>query len=132
MAITQDHGRQHALTAVQAFTYADLESGTDLPAVNVPGGAIILSGELIIETALNSATSDTISVGDGSTADAYLAATDVQSTGRTALTSVGAGALAAKGAVNLTWTGSGAAPSAGSGYLVVTYAIVGRSTDVQP
>lgn len=131
MAITKDHGRQHALTAAQPFTYDDLETGVALSAVTIPGGAMVISGELVIETAFNSATSDVIAVGDTSGETSLVGNTDVSSAGRTDLTPT-AGFSAVNDDITIRWTGSGAAPTAGSGYLVVTYVIAGRSTDVQP
>ena len=132
MSITKDPGRQFPLVAVVRFTYADLESGVDLGAVDLPGGAIRMGGELVIETAFNSATSDTISVGDAGGNDAALAATDVTSAGTTALTGFSGEIQSTPETLTLTWTGTGAAPTAGSGYLRVTYGIEGRATDAQP
>ena len=128
MAIANiDSGRQDVLVAVQAFDYSELVDATAVPAVNVPPGAIVVGGQLVITTVFNSATSDTIAVGDGT--NAYLAATDVTALGATAL---GGGLpYSVSDTVDLTWDGTGAVPTTGAGYLVLEYVIDGRACEVQ-
>lgn len=127
MAITKDSGRQDVLAAVVDFTYADLVDATAVEAINMPAGAIVVGGRLVITTAFNSGTSDTIAVGDGT--NAYLAATSVAATGSTEL----AGGLpySASDTVDLTWDGTGAVPTAGAGKLIVEYVVSGRACEVQ-
>ena len=128
MAIANiDSGRQDVLVAVQAFDYSEMVDATAVPAVNVPPGAIVVGGQLVITTAFNSATSDTIAVGDGT--NTYLAATSVAATGATALS--GGLPYSVSDTVDLTWDGTGAVPSAGAGYLVLEYVIDGRACEVQ-
>ncbi len=128
MTYNKDAGRQTTLQAVAKFDFSDLTDETALEALDLPYGAIILSGDLTATTAFNSATSDTITV----TGSATLSATDVSSTGRTALTGVGAGVpLTAPGAVSVTWNGAGTAPTQGAGYVRVEYIIDNRATEVQ-
>lgn len=131
MSITKNGGRQTVLTAMQRFTFADLENGVALEAVDVPGGAYIVSGELVIETAFNAGTSDTIAVGHTGDDDGLLTATDVQSTGRTPLVPAG-GTYAAKDSVTLKWATAGTAATAGAGFVRVEYVIDGRANEVQP
>jgi hypothetical protein len=64
MTITKDANRQEAVTAIVPFTFADFVSGTLAPAIDVPVGAIVLVALLAIDTAFDSATSDTLTVGD--------------------------------------------------------------------
>lgn len=70
--------------------------------MNMPNGAVITGGELLVETAGVGPTVYTVSLGVvGGTATALLAATSVLATGRTALTGLG---LASNGAQNVTLT----------------------------
>jgi len=132
MSITKDSGRQSVLVAIQRFTFEDLEDGVAVEAIDLPAGAVRLRGELVIETAFNSATSDTIAVGDGASATAMLSATNVQATGKTALTGFEGEIQPTVEALTLTWDGTGTAPTAGAGYLLVEYGIENRATEVQP
>lgn len=132
MSIVKNPGRQHPLVAFKRFTYADLVSGSAIGAIDLPGGAIRLRGELVIETAFNSATSDVIAIGDAASATALLANTDVTSAGRTAFTGFAGEVQSVKEAVTVRWTGAGTAPTQGAGYILVEYAIEGREVDVQP
>jgi hypothetical protein len=54
----------------------------------LPAGAIVIGGDVITETAFDTA-SYSIKVGDATTADRYLGATDKKGTGRTALVPTG-------------------------------------------
>jgi hypothetical protein len=56
--------------------------------IPLPVGANVLSGELIIETAFDTAGYD-VTVGDTSDTDRYLGSTDVKAAGRTALVPTG-------------------------------------------
>lgn len=132
MAITKDSGRQYPLVARVDFTYSDLTDATGVEAIDIPPGAEIVGGELVIETAFNSATSDTIDVGDGGDTDRYTASpVNVAATGRTALTLTGY-TYTAKDTIDILWDGTGTAPTAGAGYLKVTYTIEDRANEVNP
>lgn len=130
MAITFDSDRQYPMVAIVSFTYADLTDATAENLVELPSDAIITGGQLVIDTAFNSATSDTIAVGDTDTGAAYLSATSVASTGSTAIAGSGT-ELAAGKYVTITWDGTGTAPSAGAGRLIVEYIRNGRSNENQ-
>jgi len=129
MAITKETGRQWPLTAKADFAFGDLTDATAVPAIDVPGGAIVTGGQLVITTAFDSATSDTIAIGDGT--NVYLAATDVSATGTTLFTK-GGPKYSAPDTVDVTWDGTGTAPTAGAGYIIVEYILDGRSNEVQP
>lgn len=131
MSITKNTGRQTVLTAIQRFTFDDLETGVALEAVVIPGGAYVVDGELVIETAFNSATSDVIAIGDSASETGYLGNTNSQATGRTSLVPAGA-IYAANDALTVRWTGVGTAPTAGVGFVRVSYVIDGRAVEVQP
>lgn len=130
MPLTKVAGRQCVLSAAIPFTYADLTSGEITEAIDLPGGAYIVSGEVVVTTAFNSATSDAIEVGllSGATND-LLSSTSIAATGITPIVPF-AGSLATTDTVTVEWTGVGAAPTAGAGFLRVDYTIDGRATEV--
>jgi len=128
MPITQDSGRQWPLTARVDFGYSDLTSGSDDVALTLPGGATVIGGELMLDTAFNSATSDVATIGDAGSATRYLSSTSIAATGRTALALSGYTTTAPTD-VNVSWTGVGAVPTAGAGTLTVTYVLAGRSNE---
>lgn len=143
MAITKSAGRQWPAVAKVDFTYADFagNSAVALEAVDLPPGALLLSGRVDITTVFDSATSDVIDVGcigsanatpdddDKYTAtpiDADAAATSVALTGIDHDDTFVAG-----GHITLMWTGVGAVPAQGAGTLVVEYIIDGKSNETQ-
>ena len=65
---------------------------TDLPVaniINLPEGAVIVGGEVAVETAYAGPTAATISLGDSSSATRYANAVDLKTAARTALTLTG-------------------------------------------
>jgi len=130
MAITnkdKNTGRQWPLSARQPFDFSQMVSGTAVPAIDLPVGAIVLAGSMVISEVFNSATSDTIAVSGGG---ASVAATSVAALGRTALVVDGV-EQALSTTVDLTWTGAGAVPTTGRGYVEVQYIITSRANENQ-
>lgn len=134
-AANKNVGHQYALVASQAFTLAELTSGTAVPLVKLPAGARVLGGMCVITTAFNSGTSDAMIIGDDGDTDRYAAVT------------AGSGALSANlykaitptgykytapNTVDLTWTGVGTAATTGAGTLYVMYVVDGRANEVMP
>lgn len=132
MAITKNSSRQYPLVAKVEFAYDDLTSGVAEEAIDLPGGARVVGGRIAITTAFDSVTSDTLTVGDGTTADRYASGVDGQAVGSTELTPDEAANTVGKGAVGLTWTESGGGVSQGAGFLEVEYVIDGRANEAQP
>ena len=130
MAISKDSGRQYALVAEVPFTLAQIAAGAN-PALDLPAGAQITGGHLVIDTAFNSVTTDTIAVGDASTANRYLTATSVQALGRTALVPTGFKTTNTQPEILLTYAQTGAVASTGAGRLVVEYIIAARANENQ-
>lgn len=127
--------RQWPLVAVVEFTQADLTTGVPLAVLDVPQGAVITGGQLIIDTAFDSATSDTIDVGfttpdDTDDPDHYLAGgADNGSTPQSvALVPTGRAAVGSE-QITIENTEVGAAGTAGVGRLIVEYVIEGRHTE---
>ena len=133
MAITKNRGRQSPLEAYVDIGFADLAglSGTATLAIDLPVGAQVIGGDLVVYTAFNSATSDVITVGDALTANRYLASTSIAATGRTALTVTGYQTLTTSNKINVTWTGVGTVPTAGSIRLRMSYIVNKRAAFTQ-
>lgn len=124
-------GRQYPLVARQEFTYSDLEAGTTIEALGIPGNARVIGGELTVTEAFNSGTSDTLDVGDGDNTTRYASGVNLQSTGRTALTLDGH-KYTTPDTADATYAQSGASPTAGAGFIEVMYVIDDRANEVQP
>lgn len=69
----------------------------------------------------NSATSDTLSLGDSAAGARYANAVNLRTLGRTALTVTGYRTLPTTRTITATWTGVGAAPTTGSVRVIVEY-----------
>jgi hypothetical protein len=132
MSITKNAGRQYPLVAYVDFTYSDLTDATGVEAIDIPANATVIGGGLYIGTVFNSATSDTIDVGDGGDTDRYTASPiDVTALGYTALTLTGY-TYTASDTIDILWDGTGTAPSTGAGTLIVYYMIDERAQEVVP
>ncbi len=124
----KNNGRQWPLVARQPFDFSQMTTGAAVPAINLPAGAIVLAGSMVISEVFNSATSDTIAVAGGG---ASVAATAATTLGRTAL-AVNGSEQALHTTVDLTWVGVGAVPTTGRGYVEVQYIITSRANENQP
>lgn len=131
MAITKNRGRQHVSSAYVDFTFADLASGVAAEAIDLPIGAQVVGGDIVVDTAFNSATSDVIVVGDALSANRYYASASIAAAGRNPLLVTGYRSLATSNKVRVTWTGVGAAPSAGAIRLRVDYIVNKRAAFTQ-
>lgn len=126
MAVTTSKGRQSAIVAEASFVFGGLTDATAMAAVQVPVGATVVGGEVVVDTVWNSATTDVADVGDGSDANRYTAnQIDFTVLGRTKLTLTGHVYTAADW-IDITWNGTGAVPTTGAGRLIVQYMIPGR------
>lgn len=132
MPIKKISGRQGVIAATADFKFSDLASGVYAPAVDVPGGAIVVGGHLAITEVFNSATDDKFSIGDQEGSDAAVKTTyaalsaDIATPGAIALVPTGK-KYTKSGTVGVAWTGTGAAPTAGAGRLTVLYIVDGRA-----
>lgn len=133
MSISTESGRQEVICADVAFTNTNFASGTYTisgtyaAAINIPANAVLLSGFLVIDTAFNSVTSDTFTVGDTDDDDRYKAGINGQVAGLTALVPTGT-ELGVGKTFGIKWTGVGTIPTAGAGRLIVEYMVDGRAS----
>ena len=98
-------------------------------ALLLPQGAILTGGEVVTETAVSGATAYTVTVGDATTANRYLAATDKVAAGRTAL--VPTGFVSTGEQVRVTVAPTVADATAGKVTVRITYVIRNRVNEVQ-
>lgn len=87
MPIKKNSGRQDLLVAFVDVSFADLAAGANA-AIDVPHGAVVVGGDVVVKTPFNSATSATAKVGDKGDDDRY-ATVDLKAAGRTALAITG-------------------------------------------
>jgi hypothetical protein len=127
MAIPKNSGRQEVISAYVDVSYADLASGTAADAIDLPVGAIVIGGAVVVTAAFNSATSDALVVGDSASSNRFKSSFSIAATGLTALVPTGYVALATTSKVRVTWTGVGTAPTAGAFRLRVDYIVEKRA-----
>lgn len=99
------------------------------PMFNIPQGAVVLGGDIIVETAYAGTTVATLSVGDSGSATKYASAVDVMTGARTALTLPAAttGGLNVIGTLTMTVANA----TAGKVRVRIEYTIEGRGNEVQ-
>ena len=102
-------------------------------AINLPLGAVVVGGELIVEAAGVGPTVYTVAVGHSGSAAAFLAATDLKAVAGTRVALTGLGLQANDGKnVRVTIVSTVANASAGKFRLRVNYTTDGRITEVNP
>lgn len=123
-------------TAIDAVTGAlktfgsAFADGIVFDALPLPYGAVITSGELIVEVAGVGPTAYTVALGSVASATDVLAATDLKTVGRTPLTGLGL-AHNAGGNIRMTISSSVANATAGKFRLRVGYTVDNRSNEIQ-
>lgn len=125
-ALNIKSGRQNLIYAYLDFTFDQLVTGTDQNAIQLPPGAVVAEGEIIVDTVWNSATSDVISVGDSGSFNRYKSALTIQAAARTVIVPTGY-IYVAPTYVTIRWVGVSTAPTTGAGRLVLGYYVRGRS-----
>jgi hypothetical protein len=100
--------------------------------IPLPPGAIIVGGELIVETAGVGPTVYTVSVGNTGSATVFLGATSVLAAGRTALSGLGFNAVAnAGGNIRIAIASTVANATAGKIRVRVMYTVDNKAMEVQ-
>ena len=119
------------INGVEKTFGAVFADGGTFDAINLPNGAIMLGGSLIVETAGAGPTAYTVAVGTAANATQYLAATDLKALARTPLVGLGLASYDGKN-VRITIASTVANATAGKFRLRVDYAIESRITEVNP
>lgn len=127
MAIKKNSGRQSPQVAQVSASLADIKSGAQHAAIELPAGAVVVGGFIHVSQAFNAATTATLKVGDSADDDRYTAtAADVKNTGVTALTLTGF-ETTKKTDIAVTYAETGAAATAGALTLYVQYIVKKRA-----
>jgi hypothetical protein len=122
--------RQYVLSAEVAFDFTQVaDTGVAVQAIKLPGGAQVVGGHLVVDTAWTTTGAATLTVGDSTTANRYLGATTLKTPARTAL--VPTGYVSDGAEILITPTLADTAANAGKGRLVIQYVIAGRAHEVQ-
>lgn len=125
---TQVGGSTSAGVLTISVTYYVLQN---LPAIRLPANSVVLSGDVVVSTALNSGTSDSLIVGDAASTARYKSSFSIASTGRTALVPTG-DINTDRTDVTMRWLRLGAtAPTVGALRLILKYFVKGRSEYMQ-
>lgn len=129
-ALTLDVGRQTILSASVALAFDNLaDTAVAVKAVNLPYGATILGGFIVVDVAFDNTTA-TLDVGDLTVANRYANDVNLKALGMTALTLTG---YTSDGdAIYVIPTLTGPAATVGSARLIVNYVIKNRAGETQP
>lgn len=131
MTITAAQQVQYPVVASVSFTFADLLTTVVEDLCQIPAGATVVGGEIIVDTAWDSGTSDTFDIGDADDDDRYTSTIiNLQSAGRTALTLTGYQYTETDTIIG-TPTITGTAATAGAARINIMYVVEDRGHEVQ-
>lgn len=127
-ALKKVSGRQYALTAEVTIGVAHMnESTVPVAAIELPYGAVVTGGAVIVDTAFDAATA-VLDVGDVASGSRYKNDVNIAATGLTALVPTG---YVSDGAPILVTPVFADAVTVGSLRVQVTYVIAGRAHEAQ-
>ena len=128
MTIKKNSARQCPNTAWVDINLADIAADVAAPAIELPVGAVVLSGQIITTEAWNSTTSDVMDLGDTASAARYLTDGNIRAMGaRVPLVATGFVHTAANNTLAVRWPSGGGTPTTGKVRLEVTYYTQGRA-----
>lgn len=130
MTISKRDGRQEALIAFVDINLADVADGTAQAAIELPGGAIVLRGELFVTEVFNAGTTAVLDIGDAAAANRYANDLDLKTLGRKQLIPTGY-VMPQQGDLTVTYVPDGAAATTGKARLIVEYIDAGRVCSTQ-
>ncbi|MDR0362498.1 MAG: hypothetical protein LBJ46_07445 [Planctomycetota bacterium] len=133
-------GAQWPLVSEFSFRFDDTIEATDgvvkplggpivADVINLPEGAVVIGGELVVEVPDATATTWTMSLGDSASANRYGSAVSLKAAGRTALTLTG---YRVSENLRATIAQTGSAPTAGQVTVRVMFVMPGRANEVVP
>jgi hypothetical protein len=138
---TATRGAQRVLSAEFSFDITDTmvnTAGTSqafsaaagiFDVIKLPQNAVIVGGDLVVETASNDSSTATLKAGDDADDDRYLAATSIKSAARTALTLTGYKTDGSP--IRITLANAGGDATVGTVRVRVEYVIQGKMDEVQ-
>lgn len=119
--------RQYPLNAVADLGIAQIGAGNEVR-INLPPNAILTGLAVQTATAFNSATTTTLTVGDGTTT--FANAVDIKTTGAETVANL-AKHYPSGGTLTISLAETGAAATAGRAFVVATYQVLDRVNEVQ-
>ncbi|MDD0837908.1 hypothetical protein PSQ40_04920 [Curvibacter sp. HBC61] len=130
MPIIQQSGRQNVQTALLTINFGDPTAyGTAENAIELPPGSIVVGGDIVVDTPFNS-TTNSLTLGDATTANRYANAVDLKTAARSALTVTGFVTTTAERFIRANLAQTGGVPTAGSVRIRVDYVTQGRAKSV--
>ena len=123
---TKSSARQYPLTAMVELTKANIGTGNGVDVPVPPGAFVTVSAA--VDTAFNSATTTTLTVGDGTTT--FIAAQSAKATGVVTV-AVANAYYPNGGTISVTMAETGAAATAGHAVASISYVVSGRHSELQ-
>ncbi|MBK7352160.1 MAG: hypothetical protein IPI92_20085 [Gemmatimonadetes bacterium] len=128
MAITKNAGVHKTACKIVEIGFADLVAGTDTAAIDLPPGAVVLSGSHAYTTeAWNSTSTDTLDVGDAASQNRYLNDGNIRALAAN-VPLVPTGFSHTGGSLTVKWNSGGGTPTTGALRVVIHYAQLGNAT----
>jgi len=139
--LLKNRGLQYALSAEFTLNVTDTMVMTDgveklfsvaapvADIIGLPPNAVVVGGDVTVETVSNDTGTATIAVGDSASASRYLAATSIKTAGRTAL--VPTGYRGSGEDIRITLANQNGNATAGTVTVRVQYVVTGRTNEVQ-
>ena len=125
MPIQTQSDRQRVLSAQVEINFNDLVSGVAGNAIKLPNNAVVVGCGVHVLMPFNSATSDTLSIGDAALPTRHISAVNIKSAGAGFIGTRSGKRTTQPEWLTATWTGAGAAPTAGKVLVTVEYVISG-------
>ncbi|MFM2253817.1 MAG: hypothetical protein RJB68_2154 [Pseudomonadota bacterium] len=133
MPIKKNANRQDLIVAVLDINFADPAAyGTAENAIELPVGAVVSGGDVVITTPFNS-TTNTLTLGDVTTANRYANALDLKAAAgtRTALGGLGTQITSTISQIRVNLAQTGGVPTAGAVRVTVQYYVLNRARFTQ-
>lgn len=126
MAITKDSSVQNVEVKSVTINLADVTTGVDYNAIDLPPNSVVLSGSCFTTEAWNSTTSDVLDVGDASSQNRYLNDGNIRSA-NALVALVPTGFVHPGGPITVRWVSGGGTPTTGKVRLIVQYVVLGKA-----
>ena len=126
MAITKDANVQAVVSKTVFINLADVTTGVDYEAIDLPPNCIIQYGSLFTTEAWNSTTSDVLDVGDSASQNRYLNDGNIR-TLAALVPLVPTGFVHPGGPLTVRWVSGGGVPTTGKVRLTVNFIQLGKS-----
>lgn len=131
MALVKPDTRQYPLVAVVDILQSDFATGVGQAVIELPQNSVVTGGQLVVDTAFDSATSDTAEIGDAGSAPRYLSGVDLQAVGSTPIVPTGFQTTSVETDIVFENTEAGAAGTAGVARLYIEYVRADRANENQ-